>query len=120
MIPRSVKAPTIPIAFHKLLRVVAVVDSKDPRSQDLIAHIAAEHFDVEVTDNFDRDVSDDAGVGAYLALVDGDRLEKARKLAHSVRAMGFETPLWAVADSHEVANLAVVEMVGEVDGYIYL
>ena len=65
-------------------------------------------------------MSDDAGVGAYLALVDGDRLEKARTLARSVRALGFETPLWAVADSHQVTNLAVAEMVGEVDGYIYL
>ena len=85
-----------------------------------MAHIEAEHFEVEITDNFDRDVSEDSEVGAYIALVDGDRLEKARSLARSVRAIGFETPLWAVADSHQVADLAVAEMIGEVDGYIYL
>ena len=29
MIPRSVKAPTIPIPFHKLLKIVAAVDRDD-------------------------------------------------------------------------------------------
>ena len=120
MIPRSVKAPTIPIPFHKFLKVVAIIDPDDPRCRELVAHIVAEHFEVEVTDTFDRDVSEDSGVGAYLALVDGDRREKARNLARSVRAIGFETPLWAVADSHQLADLAVAEMIGEVDGYIYL
>ena len=31
------------------------------------------------TDSFDRDVSEDASVGAYIALVDGERLENARE-----------------------------------------
>jgi ornithine decarboxylase len=26
MIPRSVKAPTIPIPFHRLLKIVAIID----------------------------------------------------------------------------------------------
>jgi ornithine decarboxylase len=120
MIPRSVKAPTIPIPFHKLLRVVAIVDHEDSRTKELLASIAAEQYEIEVTDSFDRDVSEDAGVGAYLALVDGERKEKARNLARAVRAIGFETPLWAVADSHQVADIAVVDMIGQVDGYIYL
>jgi len=34
MIPRSVKAPTIPIPFHKLLKVVAVVDPSNPQTKD--------------------------------------------------------------------------------------
>ena len=29
MIPRSVRAPTMPIPFHKLLKVVAIVDRED-------------------------------------------------------------------------------------------
>ena len=33
MIPRDVKAPTIPIPFHKLLKVVAIVDAPDPQTQ---------------------------------------------------------------------------------------
>ena len=28
MIPRSVKAPTIPIPFNRLLKIVAIVDSR--------------------------------------------------------------------------------------------
>ena len=98
MIPRDVKAPTIPVPFHKLLKVVAIVDAADLQTKQLLDHIAAENFEVEVSGSFDRDVSEDASVGAYIALVDGDRLEQARKFARSVRAIGFQTPLWALAD----------------------
>ncbi len=120
MIPRSVKAPTIPIPFQKLLKVVAIVDGTERQTKQLLDHIAAEKFEVEVSDCLDRDVSEDASVGAYIALVDGDRLEKARKLALSVRAIGFQTPLWALADSHQISNVVVLGLTGEVEGYIYL
>jgi ornithine decarboxylase len=119
-IPRDVKAPTVPIPFHKLLKVVAIVDAADPQAAELIEHITAENFEVEVTDSFDRDVSEDAAVGAYIAMVDGERLEDARRLARAVRAIGFRTPLWALGDSHAIADLQVASMIGEVDGYIYL
>ena len=52
MIEFSVKPPIIPIPFHKLLRVVALVDNQDP--QTLLDHIAAEHFQIEIGDNFQR------------------------------------------------------------------
>ena len=120
MIPRDVKAPTAPIPFHKLLKVVAIVDRTDGQTKQLLDHIAADNFEVEVCDNYERDVSEDAAVGAYIALVDDDRLERARKLARSVRDIGFQTPLWALADSHRIANLATLSATGEVDGYIYL
>jgi ornithine decarboxylase len=120
MIPHSVPAPTVPIAFHRLLKVVAVVDAKDAQTRQLIEHIAAERFEVEVTENFARDVSEDASVGAYIALVDGERLQRARALAISVRRLGWLTPLWALADSHQLSSLEVSGGLGEVDGYIYL
>jgi ornithine decarboxylase len=120
MIPRDVKSPTAPIPFHNLLKVVALVDRNDDQTKQLLEHIAAENFQIEVSDNFERDVSEDADVGAYIALVDGERLERARKLARSVRGIGFQTPLWALADSHRIADLATLAAVGEVDGYIYL
>jgi ornithine decarboxylase len=120
MIPRSVKAPTIPIPFHKLLRIVAIVDPADTQARELIEHITAENYSVEVTDSFDRDLSEDAGVGAYIALVDGERLATARTMARAVRALGFGTPLWALADSHRITDMAVVSMTGEVEGFIYL
>jgi ornithine decarboxylase len=120
MIPRSVKAPTIPIPFHKLLKVVAIVDPGNAETKALVDHITAENYDVEVSDSFDRDVSEDASVGAYIVLVDGDRLEKARALALGVREIGFQTPLWALADSHKIADIAVLGGLGEVEGFIYL
>jgi len=120
MIPRSVKSPTIAIPFHKLLKVVAIVDGANPQIKQLLDHIRAENFEIEVTDRFDRDVSEDAAVGAYIALVDGDRREQARKMALAVRAIGFRTPLWALADSHRISDVAVVGGLGEVDGFIYL
>ena len=33
MIPRDVKSPTAPIPFHKLLRVVAIVDRDDQQTK---------------------------------------------------------------------------------------
>jgi ornithine decarboxylase len=120
MIPRDVKSPTAPIPFHKLLKIVAIVDTKNDQTNQLLDHLRAENFHVEIADSFDRDVSEDADVGAYIALVDGDRLEDARKLARSVRDIGFQIPLWALANSHQISDLAVLQQTGEVDGYIYL
>jgi ornithine decarboxylase len=120
MIPRSVKAPTIPIPFHKLLKVVAIVDGGNPQIKQLLDHIAAEGYEIEVSDRFDRDLSEDADVGAYIALIDGARLEQARNVARAVRALGFQTPMWALADSHRISDIAVLGMTGEVEGYIYL
>jgi ornithine decarboxylase len=120
MIEFSVKPPTIPIPFHKLLKVVALVDGQDAQTRELLDHISAAHFEIEVSDNFDRDISEDAAVGAYIALVDGERREKARRLAKAVRSIGYDTPLWALADSHRIADVAVLGLTGEVEGYIYL
>jgi ornithine decarboxylase len=120
MIPHSVPPPTIPIPFHRLLKMVAIVDRQDAQTQELIDHIKAENFRVEVTASFERNASEDAEVGAYIVLVDGERREKARALAAAVRAVGFRTPLWALADSHRLSDIAVVGGLGEVDGYIYL
>jgi ornithine decarboxylase len=120
MIEFSVKPPTIPIPFHKLFKVVALVDGQDSQTRELLDHITAEHFEIEVSDNFDRDVSEDAGVGAFIALVDGERRDKARRLAHAVRAIGYSMPLWALADSSRISDIAVLGMTGEVEGFIYL
>jgi hypothetical protein len=72
---------------------VAIADTKNEQTEQLLDHIKAENFEVEVTESFDRDVSEDSDVGAYIALVDGDRLEQARTFARSVRDIGFQTPL---------------------------
>jgi ornithine decarboxylase len=120
MIPHAVPPPTIPIPFHKLLKVVAIVDTADAETKELIEYIRAENFQVEVTDSFERDVSEDADVGAYVALIDGERRERGRRVLIALRALGFRTPVWALANSHRISDLAVVGGLGEVDGYIYL
>ena len=110
MIPRDVKAPTIPIPFHKFLKVVAIVDEQDSQTKQLLEHIVAQNFEIEVSASFDRDVSEDAAVGAYIAMIDGDRLDKARNIARAVRANGFQTPLWGLANAHSMlASSLVVE-----------
>jgi ornithine decarboxylase len=116
----AVKSPTVPIPFHRLLKVVALVNREDPQTRQLLDHIAQEKFEIEVSDRYDRDVSEDADVGAYIVMVDGEHRDHARKLGLAVRAIGFRTPLWALADSHQIADVAVFGATGEVDGYIYL
>ncbi len=116
----TIAPPGLPIPFHKLLKVVALVDRQDPQTRDLLDQIAAEGFEIELSDRLDRDVSADAGVGAFIALVDGDRREQARRLVQAVRAFGLRMPFWALADSHRVSDVAVLGLTGEVEGYIYL
>lgn len=116
----SVKSPTLPIPFHRLLKVVALVDSEDPYTRELLAEISAAGYEVEVSDHYERDVSEDAAVGAYVARIDGDRLERGRTLVRAVRETGFQTPLWAVADAHRLKDMAVSGLTGEVAGYVYL
>jgi ornithine decarboxylase len=116
----EMRAPTIPIPFHKLLKVVAIVRAENPQIRQLLDRIAGENFEIEETDSFDRDVSDDAAVGAYIALIDGDRLDRARSLVRAVRAMGFRIPLWGIADSHRISDISNFDALGEVAGYIYL
>jgi ornithine decarboxylase len=120
MIPRAVRSPSIPIPFHKLLKVVAIVDRNDPQTKQLLEHILFQNYEVEICDGFERDLEEDADVGAYIALIDGERREKAREMARSVRALGFGMPLWALANSHRIADMGVFSMTGEVEGYIYL
>ena len=60
------KVPTIPIPFNRLLKVVALVDGGDPQVRALLDLIKAAGYEVEVGDRYDRDVAEDAGVGAYI------------------------------------------------------
>ncbi|MGN7752090.1 ornithine decarboxylase [Sinorhizobium sp. 22678] len=120
MIPRDVKAPTVAIPFHSLLKVVAIVDAANAQTRELLEQIAAMNFEVEIRDTFTDDVSEDASVGAYIGSVEGGRLDAARKFVRSVRGIGFRTPLWALADARGIADIAAAELAGEVDGFVYL
>jgi len=55
-------------SFDWMAKVVAIVDRNNEQTKELLNHIAAENFEVEVCDNYERDVSEDAAVGAYIAL----------------------------------------------------
>src|SRR5512145_2776553 len=113
---RPLEAPTIPIPFPRLLKIVAIVDAANPQIKELLERLAAENYEVEVSDRFERDVSEDAAVGAYIAWIEGERREKAREMARQVRAAGFRTPLWALADSHRISDIRAFEIAG----FIYL
>ena len=54
------------------------------RLTELIDYIKAEGYNVEISDNYQRDPSEDADVGAYIALIDGVHREPARKLAAGI------------------------------------
>jgi ornithine decarboxylase len=84
-----VNTPSIPIPFHKLLKIVALVDANDREIKPLLERIAGERFEIEVSSNYDRDATEDAEVGAYIVAVDGDRLEPARQLARAIRKWDF-------------------------------
>jgi len=73
MHPRSVKTPTIPIPFHKMLMVVAIVDRTDPETKVILDQIPVENIHVEIGESATRDLDEDADVGAYIVEVDGER-----------------------------------------------
>jgi ornithine decarboxylase len=116
----TITPPVVQIPFCKFLKVVAVVDLASAQTKELLAQIAAESYEVEVTDALTRDVAEDASVGAYIVLTDGEHLARARTLLRGIRGIGFRTPLWALADSHRISDLPVAGGLGEVEGYIYL
>jgi ornithine decarboxylase len=53
----EIKPPAVPIAFGKLLKVVAMVDLANVQTKELLAQIAAEGYEVEITDIFERDLT---------------------------------------------------------------
>lgn len=120
MMEYAAKTPTIPIPFHRLLKVVAVGDVSDRAAQALLGRLAEEKLEVETDDRYDRDVLEDAAVGAYIVAIDGVQLEPARNLARAVRGAGFSTPLWALADSRRLSQTLAPEVIGELDGCIFL
>ena len=93
-----VNCPTISTAFHPLLKAAAAVDDGGPQTRQRLDHIAVEKHQIEVSDRFDRDVSEDAAVGAYSAAIDGERREQARQM-----------------DSRKIADADVLGLAGDVD-----
>ena len=49
----------MPIPFGRLLKVVAVVDPANVQTQELLAQIRADGFEVEIVSHFERDVVED-------------------------------------------------------------
>jgi ornithine decarboxylase len=101
--------------FHTLLKVAAVVNGGDPQTRQRLDHIAVERLQIEVNDRFDRDVSEDAAVGASIAATDGTRREQTRQPAPGVSALGIRTPLGAIVDTPLIADVAVLGLSGETD-----
>ena len=61
MIEYAAKTPTIPIPFHKLLKVVALVDGENrARPRSCSSSSRRRTSEIEISDRYDRDVSEDA------------------------------------------------------------
>ena len=52
MLDFAARIPTIPIPFHKLLKVVALVDGANPQVGALIERLRAENIEVEISDRY--------------------------------------------------------------------
>ena len=118
--PRDVKAPTLPVAFEKFLKIVAIVDPDNAQTKELLDQLREMRFTVEVADGYSRDISEDASVGAFIGAVDGDCVDEARGLLSAVREAGFRMPVWALADARGISDIQTAGIIGEVEGFIYL
>ena len=116
----EIKPSVVPIPFQRMLKVVAIVDLANAQTKELLAQIAADGYEVETSEVFERDITEDAAVGAYIVWTDGAHLEPAKAVLRGLRGAGFHTPMWALADAHRLTDLPVVAGLGEVEGYIYL
>jgi ornithine decarboxylase len=58
----NIQAATIPIPFAKFLKIVAIVDPASAQTCELLDRLRAANYEVEVTDRYERDVSEDAAV----------------------------------------------------------
>ena len=93
----------------------------NPQVAALLERLRGENIEVEVSDRYDRDVSEDSDVGAYIA-------SGRRRPARAMRVRWAKP--YATADSRRRCGRSriraaspissVLGMVGEVDGFIYL
>ncbi len=108
------------IPFEKLFKIVAVYKASGPSNEQLRNAIAAEGFEIEVTDRYDRDIILDADVGAYVVACDGELHEPARDFLRRVRATGNQMPIWALAERFRTSDIDDFSLIGEVTGFIYI
>jgi len=99
-----VNTPTHSTSFQTLLKAASVADGDGPQTRQRLDHIAVENYQIEVNDRFDRDVSEDAAVGASIAATGGIRREQARQP-------------WSIVESYQVADADVLGPAGEIGGF---
>ena len=99
-----VNTPTHSMSCQTLLKAAAVADGDGPQTRQRLDHIAVENYQIEVNDRFDRDVSEDAAVGARIAATDGIRREQARQPG-------------SIVESYQVADADVLGPAGEIEAY---
>src|SRR5262245_40158641 len=76
-----VNMPTHVLPFHMLLKAAASFAGDGPQTRQLLDHIAVENHLIEVSDRFDRDVSEDGAATSANAASGGTRREQARPVA---------------------------------------
>jgi len=116
----TLQPQAVPIPLHKYLKVVAIVDPDNGQTKELLTRLVSSGLELEVLSRFERDLAEDASVGAYILWIDGENLGKARTLMRELRGIGFRTPVWILADSQRISDVPVVGGLGEVEGYVYL
>ena len=122
MIPRDVKAPTVPIPFHKLLKVVAIVDATN-RADEAAARPdrgreLRSRGQPTASSGTSRRMPRSAPTSRWsTASASRRRATLARSVrAHRIPARRFGR--WRIRTASPI--MAVLGLTGEVDGYIYL
>ena len=108
------------IPFQKLLRIAALCDESNPKVAKLLDTVRSLDFEVEIDSRYDRDVTLDADIGAYIVACDGELHDPARKLTQAIREIGNRAPVWALAERFQTADIKDFSTIGEVAGFIYL
>lgn len=110
---------TISIEYHKYLTIGVFADTTHPKVAELLATITENHYELRYSNNCGSDLVKDAAIGTYIISVDENNIEASTKLVTAIRKSGNRSPIWAVADSHPIAEVGY-EGLGEIEGYIYL
>jgi arginine/lysine/ornithine decarboxylase len=107
------------IPFENMLKIAVIEDGTNPQLLEVLASIGKSGFDIEHSAQYDRDVDEDASVGAYIIGVDGHD-DEARDLAARIRATGHQTPIWALVDDSGIPDLKGYDFLHEIQGFIYM
>ncbi|MCA0325486.1 MAG: ornithine decarboxylase [Proteobacteria bacterium] len=111
------------VNFSELIKAVFVVRvPAAAQVQHLVEEARRLGLQVEISADFQRDVSEDSDVGSYVIEIDdtAQHGNDALHLAERIAATGRKTPIWALADNTPVGAVDRFDLMASTEGFIYL